>query len=304
MFDKIKKVLFIGIILGTALLSHAKMPITTPDARQGNFFDQVNLDWTHAPYWFDGKAEINIYQSSVVKYGVPRQTDKVVHIIVSEKHKKDLLVKADNWREPGLIDVLKFNYLTTVQTGIYTYREMMSIFFDRANGHSAKMTFSSQEWCGQSFKEILNFDGRSSFCFDTYWDGQGKGEFEVDFPRDLVLYDALPVQLRMLNFRKNLSAEMSLLPTQISSKVQKPVVERAFLKVRIPIQIQVPAGTFKVYPVTVEHRRGTDRFWFETKFPHRLIKWESYAGNQYQLLKSEKLAYWQLNKPGDERYLP
>ena len=116
--------------------------------------------------------------------------DEVVHILVTEKLKPDLLVKADNWREEGLVDMLKFNYVRRFQTGIYSYRELMSVFFEQKELQLVKMTFGSQEWCGQSFKELINFRGISSYHFNTYWDGQGQNSYDVSFPKDLFIYDA------------------------------------------------------------------------------------------------------------------
>jgi len=265
---------------------------------------QKNDEWMRNSYWFEGKAEINFYKATILKYGIPREADEVVHILVTEKHKPDLLVKADNWREEGLIDMLKFNYVRRFQTGIYSYREMMSVFFEQNNLRLAKMTFSSQEWCGQSFKELVNFRGKSSFYFNTYWDGQGRGSFNVSFPQDIFLYDALSVQLRMFEFVKGEAREIQLLASQISSRVQKPEISNATVNLIKSETINVPAGSFACKLIEVSHSEGIDLFWFEPDFPQRMIKWNTFSQDTYELLDSKNLAYWELNKPGGEKYLP
>jgi len=255
-------------------------------------------------YWFEGKAEINFYKASISKYGTPRQADEVVHILVTEKHKPELLVKADNWREKGLVDMLKFNYVRKLQTGIYSYREMMSIFFEQEKMQLAKMTFGSQEWCGQTFKELVNFQGKNSYHFNTYWDGQGRDSYDVSFPQEIFLYDALPVHLRMLNIVKGETLEIPLLPSQISSQVQKPKLSTATVNVIYSKGISVPAGSFSCDVIEVTHPGGTDQLWFESDFPRRMIRWNTFNKDTYELLDSKNLAYWELNKPGDEKYLP
>jgi hypothetical protein len=255
-------------------------------------------------YWFKGKAEINFYKASIHKYGFSRPADEVVHILVTEKHKPDLLVKADNWREAGLVDMLKFNYVRRFQTGIYSYREMMSIFFDQSKLQFAKMTFGSQEWCGQSFKEFVNFQGKSSYHFNTYWDGQGRGSYDVSLPEDIFLYDALPVQLRMLSLSEDEALQIPLLPGQISSKVQKPKISMASVKVVKSETITVAAGSFACRLIEISHAAGTDQIWLESDFPQRMIRWKAFNQDSYELLDSKNLAYWELNNPGGEKYLP
>ncbi len=279
-------------------------PVHTAESSGSNFFQKADLNWIRNPYWFDGKAEVNFYRTTLVKYGIPRQADPTVHILVAEKHRPELLVKASDWKRPGLVDMLKFNAVVSVRTGIYAYRQMMSVFFQMENARTAKMTFTSHEWCGNAFKSLVNFGGKQRYYFDTYWDGQGHGEYSVHFPEDLVLYDALPVQLRMLLFRPGEKVTLALLPGQFSSKADKPVVVIAQAEVGEKATVEVPAGRFEAFPVRLELPKGEDYFWFEAQFPHRMLSWKTHDGNLFELLKSEKLAYWQLNRPGDEIYLP
>lgn len=273
-----------------------------PAAGEDDLFQHLDGGWITHSYWFQGEAEVNFYDASVVKYAHPRKTRDIVHILVSEKHDPDLLVKADDWRQPGLVDMLKFNYVVSVPTGIYSYQQMMSVFFQHRDSQVAKMTLASHEWCGNTFKELVHFGSESRFEFNTYWDGQGNGSYEVDFPRNMTLYDALPVQLRMLEWRPGLVVGFGLVGSQFSSKASRPEVAPARLRVLDGEKITVEAGEFEAHPVVVEHAAGVDRLWFEAAFPHRMLRWETHDGHRYALRKSEKLAYWKLNQPGDESY--
>ncbi|MCG8458099.1 MAG: hypothetical protein MI919_17620, partial [Holophagales bacterium] len=106
-------------------------------AAAGELFEHVDPSFQQHEYWLDGKAEINLYEAEVKIYGQPRTADQLAHIVVSEDHDPELLVKADDWRRPGLIPMLKFNYVTGVQAGVYRYQQMFSFFFNRPSGRLA-----------------------------------------------------------------------------------------------------------------------------------------------------------------------
>ncbi|HSR54211.1 MAG TPA: hypothetical protein VLV83_25570 [Acidobacteriota bacterium] len=270
--------------------------------------EHFDPSYSSRDYWFDGTAELNLYEARLTYYGQPRQAQELVHILVTEDHKPDLLVKADDWRQAGLVKMLKFNLVQRVQTGIYEYRQMMSAFFEQGPQRLAKMTYSSQEWCGHSFKEIVRYDGRESFDFNTYWDGQGNGSFQVDYPQGLILYDTLPVQLRPLKWEVGLTAEFPMLPSQFSSRVQEPRYVSARVTVEKKETVDSPAGTFETLRTIVESG-GTegesqrDILWFEADFPHRMIRWQRANGDTLTLSQSKKLPYWELNQPGDRQHL-
>jgi hypothetical protein len=291
------------VLFTASLLAAGCSPSAAQPGGAAGFFDEVDLGWIGNPYWFDGTAEVNLYRATLVKYGQPRPADEVAHIVVTEDHKPDLLVKADDWRQAGLVGMLKLNYVASVRTGVYPYHQMLSFFFDRADLHLAKMTLTSHEWCGNSFKELVNFRGRSSYEFNTYWDGQGNGSFDVELPADLVAYESLPVQLRGLAWRAGLETTLNLLAPQLSSRAGEPQWSAARLTVGEKEKVTVPAGDFAVWPVVLEHAGGEDRLAFEADFPHRMIRWQASSGDLFELRTAKKLAYWQLNGPGDERYL-
>jgi hypothetical protein len=68
--------------------------------------------------------------------------------------------------------------------------------------------------------------------------------------------------------------------------------------------ITVEAGEFECYQLEVKHNSGKDILWLESQFPYRMIKWEAYNKDRYELIDSKKLPYWELNQPGGEKYLP
>ena len=68
--------------------------------------------------------------------------------------------------------------------------------------------------------------------------------------------------------------------------------------------VAVEAGSFDtmVYHVkTGDGREG--RFYVETAYPHRLIRWTLLPDIEATLAGSTRLEYWKLNRPGNESYL-
>ncbi|MEM6454632.1 MAG: hypothetical protein AAF772_06025 [Acidobacteriota bacterium] len=297
------------LLLGPGLLPSVGLPggmAATTYAADAAGPAYLDASFLRNSYWYDGSAEINLYEATLTMYGAPRQADEVAHVVVSERHQPDSLVKADDWRAPGLVEMIKLNYVTRVQTGIYPYQQMLSFFFRQNDARLAKMTLTSNEWCGNSFKELVN-DGRAPhYRYNTYWDGQGHGAYELAedaFPAGMTVYEALPVHLRALPFRDGLRVELPLLPRQLTSRVQPPSIETATLDVHGPIEFEVPAGTYASWQVALDHAGGRDTLYFERDFPHRLLAWDSAFGHTFRLRTSAKLPYWQLNGVGGEEAL-
>jgi hypothetical protein len=109
--------------------------------------------WAH---WGDGKAELNGYRLTEPRYGANRK-GSVVLVFVTEDFSDSLRVKADPGKHPAtdVYPVLKLNLVRDFQTGIYNYNAMTSAFARVAPGWPvAKVSFSSQEWCGQVWHQI------------------------------------------------------------------------------------------------------------------------------------------------------
>ncbi|MEM8997157.1 MAG: hypothetical protein AAGF23_20405 [Acidobacteriota bacterium] len=273
-------------------------------ASADGLWDHLDTNFANNAYWFDGKAEVNLYDASIVIYGEPREAEEVAHVVVTEDLLPDSLVKADNPGRAGLVPALKLNYTTEARTGVYTYRQMLSFFFDRRTMGAAKMTLTHNEWCGNTFKQLVNFEGRSSYDFNTYWEGGGDGSFDVDFPRDLVIYDSIPVQLRALRFQLGLQTGVKLLPRQLSSRATEPEVTPAVVRVTHREKVTVPAGDFDAFRVELEHSGGLDQLHFEAEYPHRMLRWQRADRDLFELAHSEKMPYWQYNRPADAKRLP
>ena len=127
--------------------------------------------WAH---WGDGKAELNGYRLTQPRYGLNRAGSAVL-VFVTEDFSDSLRVKADPGKHPAtdVYPVLKLNFIRDFQTGIYNYNTMTSTFLRVAAGWPvAKVSFSSQEWCGQVWHQITPRGSRIEGLFHSYFDGR------------------------------------------------------------------------------------------------------------------------------------
>jgi hypothetical protein len=265
--------------------------------------------WAH---WGDGKAELNGYTLSQPRYGALR-TGTAVLVFVTEELSDALRVKADPGRHPpsDVYPVLKLNAVRDFQTGIYDYNVMTSAFLRVAPGWPvAKLSFSSQEWCGHVWHQLLPRAGRVASVSHSYFDGEADGSAQLELPQDGVFEDALPVLLRGWNGvylepgeRRSVPFLPSLLWARLSHRRlawTTAVVSRA-PETR---SVSVPAGRFEVSAYRVETGDGRILgYEIEAAPPFRLVRQTGPAGEELTLRGSTRLAYWKLNGPGGEKQL-
>jgi hypothetical protein len=281
------------------------------------FFSLVLLPSPAAPqdfwsHWGDGKAELNGYQLEQPRYGALRDGTAVL-VFVTEDLSDTLRVKAEPGKHPAadVYPVMKLNAVRHFRTGIYEYNVMTSAFLRVAPGWPvAKVSFSSQEWCGHVWHQLVPRRGRLGGVFHSYFDGEADGTDDLDFPSDGLLEDALPILLRGWNgeyLKPGESRTVPFLPGLLQARVlHRPLawttatVERA-VEAR---SVTVPAGRFEVsrYTVTTVDGRSLG-FDVEAAPPYRLVRQTGPDGEELALRGSTRLPYWQLNGPGGEAHL-
>jgi hypothetical protein len=265
--------------------------------------------WAH---WGDGRAELNGYALKQPRYGALRSGTAVL-IFVTEDFSGALHVKAEpgRHRAADVFPVLKLNAVRDFATGIYDYNVMTSTFLRVAAGWPlAKLSFSSQDWCGHVWHQLVPRAGRLGGVFHSYFDGEADGTEDLELPNGGVLEDALPVLLRGWNGaylepgeRRSVPFLPSLLWTRLNHR--KLAWTRAEVSRSRTTRTQsVPAGRFEVSSYTVETGDGRSLgFDIEAAPPYRLVRQTGPDGEELALRGSTRLPYWQLNGPGGEKHL-
>jgi len=243
------------------------------------------------PFWNSGKAEFQVYQGKIKKYKIFRNA-QVKLIIVKEPFHREKFVKT--MKQEMATNVIKMNYIRHVPAGIYDYHQMASFFFNWDTGRIIKYTMNSQDGCGNTFMKYIFKNNRHHFSYHSYFDDQG--DLLKIFDEDFLFYDALPIVLRFRLSEKG-SYKTMMMPSLISNRIQPLTLSEAVITTRRIDKLTEGKTYRKPYVVEVNFEKGKDIFYFENKFPHRMIKWEKKNKDSLVLKKSDFLYYWHYTGP-------
>ena len=290
-----------------ALLLYAAMCAVASSTAQADDF------WK---FWGDGKAELNGYALTMPRYGQPREGTAVA-IFVTEDFSDALRVKADPGKHPesDLVHVIKLNLVRDFQTGIYDYNTMTSTFLRTDFGGRdfwplVKTSFSSAEWCGHVYMQWLAKGAHLIGTSHSYFDGEADATPELELPEGGILEDALPVLVRGLRgdwLAPGASKKVPFLRSQLRTRllhVPAKWGEATVSRAAAAAPVKTALGTLRAFLYTVAETGGdTITFTVEEAYPHRLLAWQSSAGESARILGSARLEYWKLHGNGDEKYL-
>ncbi len=248
-------------------------------------------------YWGDGKAEFNFYDAEEVRYGQPRKSE-VIHILVREPFSDRDLVKAEANTRGGTYPVIKLNQILHIPTGVYVYQQMHSAFWRCESGALVKATLTSNDSCGNTYKEFRALGGLAGLLnngwryeWRTYWEGMSAGEEKISAEKGVIFYDELPLRVRTIDFSNGAGAfATAIAPTIINSKRDQVAFSTAAVDWTVrtdEIRVRVTIGG------------KNDDFQLDAKAPHLLREWKKSDGGSLKLRKSLKIDYWNYNKPGD-----
>jgi hypothetical protein len=262
--------------------------------------------WDH---WGDGQAEISSYTLVTPRYGELRQGSAVL-IFVTEDFTDGQRVKTDGGHKDEY-PVLKLNEIRHFQTGVYDYDLMTSTFLridgQAPLGQPVKVSFSAQEWCGHTYEQLLARKGSLQHTGHSYFDGEADHDRTVPLPPDGVLGEALPILARGLvggwpAATGSGQAQVQVLDTLMHSRFaheppqwRQAVVRRS----SAPSSVTVPAGTFEVVQVEVQRGKLTSTWQVESAPPHRIVRFTTSEGEVGELVASQRMPYWKLNREGD-----
>jgi hypothetical protein len=254
---------------------------------------QLSSAWATASVWDDGLAEVAHYRASRVAEGELRDYE-AVFITVKEDFDARDLVKADPpYGVRPIVTVLKQNVVREIPTPNYDVRMMTSTFVERAApARLLKLTSGSHEWCGNTWKALRSRDGRATYEWASYFDGEGDGRQALELREGDLAEDQLALALRGLTFREGLALETRLLPSLATTRGGSPEWEDATIRVIGAESVTVPAGTFRAWRVEVGLGTGFITLWFDAAGTHPLVKQLSARGDTLELARLERRAYW------------
>ncbi|MEE9394354.1 MAG: hypothetical protein V3W41_17800 [Planctomycetota bacterium] len=253
-----------------------------------------DASWRHDALWDDGLAEYSAYEAKWYRYGRLNQ-GRVLLVAVKEPWRPDLEVKADR-ESDAKFDVIKLNHQRSVQTGIYRYEQVASVFMRRQQGQLQKLSTASAEGCGLSTAHMT----KGLLELRSYFDGQA--ERRMPWPAAAIPEDGLALFLR--DYVKGVLPEsIKVFPSTLHGRFLPAEPLTLSMQRSQPKDVVVPAGRFRIVELTLG-KDNPDRFSFEIKAPHRLIEMTLADGTNYRLAKSERIAYWERHDAGDESWWP
>jgi len=248
-------------------------------------FDQ---EWAMHKYWEDGLAEVATYEAERTVYKKKR-TFEYTQITVKEEFNQQFNVKTDDYKRTDLFPVMKINQFCQIQTDKYPYHYLTSLFFRRDKPVALyKMTTSSQEWCGNTFKALVDDGVSFKEKFNSYWDGQGEGH--RDLRRDVVLEDALSYALRALKFEQQPTLALTVLDLQQTNKATPPVYYAARLRTTAAAPADAPAPAWRVAVTLAPGKENV--YWFAKEYPNVLLRQTTWDGRSLRLKATRREAYW------------
>jgi hypothetical protein len=220
-----------------------------------------------AKYWYQGKAEINVFELKQMRYGEARE-GKAVMIFVTEDFSKRKQIKLDDPSEAGADaqKVLKLNMTREFVTGIYPYHSMLSVFtpvFEDVN--SPKINVSMTEWCGQAFSQMnWKNNGYQTQIF-SYFESEGDQEFKISGKSEDELFNLIRLNPDLIK-----EGEKELIPSlvfqrfsHIQLKEETAVItKKVFGSAQAELEVNYPdLGRTLVIR-------------YQSKFPYEILSWQ------------------------------
>jgi len=255
-------------------------------------------------YWYQG-AEINRYALTQQQYGQPRPGN-AVFIFVTEPFDEANGVKYEQQSkregsEPAMVKpALKLNAMRRFLTGVYPYSLMTSVFTPFEPGYDVqpfKVTFSAQDWCGQSWYQLNQRNGGLDVEWRSYFEKEGDGqELMTDFP----------VEDNVWNLIRLAPAG---LPTGNCLMVPGFSYQRLAHRVPGPAEVELKLeknGNASTYTMTYPKLGRVLAITFESEFPHKITGWRERRAKgadwtEAKLTHSKIMPYWEKNQPGDTK---
>ena len=242
-------------------------------------------------YWYQGTAEITSYKLSQVRYGEIHE-GTAVNIYVTEDFLPKKQVKADS-KNKFNVPILKLNSTKKFTTGIYPYSLMTSTFSPiNLTKNAIKISFSSQEWCGNTFVQLNN---RDNFEIDFY------SYFETNADKEL--------SLKKEPLENNFWNVLRINPKSIKKGRYKVIPSMEYLALNHK-KIQaydaetnlIEKGNFLYFSVYYPRLQRKLTIQLTKKFPYNIESWKetSTINGQKMVTTAEKIktiqsAYWNKN---------
>jgi hypothetical protein len=276
-------------VLAAAMLAAAAA--TTPPAPSPAFL----------AYWKSGLAELTSYSIVTDRYGEIRKAEGVM-VFVYEEINADTRIKVESARTPPAkqIPVLKLNNVLKFSTGVYDYSVMTSVFAGLGGPgvtrflEPRKVSFSSQEWCGNVFHQVIPRSKGLVSEIHSYFESEGDSTAVLPYPKAGSVYyqDEMPILVRELDgefLKPGESRKIDLLPGLWERRKRHiPLALTQAVLTKVGVEKDTVKWTLERDAVVTTYR-------VEAALPHHLLEWDDNKGEKGVMLASIRSGYWMHN---------
>ena len=246
-------------------------------------------------YWYQGTAEITSYKLTQARYGEMYE-GTAVNIFVTEDFLPERQVKAD-YKNAKNSAILKLNSTKKFITGMYPYSLMTSTFSPINNNNQAiKVSFSAQEWCGNTFVQLNN---RENFKIEYY------SYFESNTDRTITLKKNI-LENELWNLLRIAPDSLPIGNLEIIPSFEFLALQHKEIKAfRAEVSL-ITIGEYKVYSIHYPELKRTLAIKISNEFPFIIESWEEIITNKgktfttrAEKIKTIQTAYWNKNSVSD-----
>lgn len=280
-------------LLATALAG-CRLTIGFPD-HPGHLLLWTRPSWSRDPAWYDGQAEKCVYEATRTIYGKER---RYLATAYTNKERVDAATtcKTD---DPNGLEVFKHHWSEIVPTERYDYRFSTMTYHRVEHAEPFKLTVSTQEDCGASFKECWPESNRFRWSDSVYFPGAGRREGEIERTDVFAFADGLALALRYLPANEPSAPQrLALVPAQRDTHhVSWDLVSRS-VRCTGRTTLELPIGRIEADGYELSNDAGLvlERFWFaaDERPPvlRAMVRYEGQDGVTYALKSIERTAYW------------
>jgi hypothetical protein len=270
-------------------------------------------------YWKSGLAELSSYAVTVERYGEMRQGQAVL-VFVYEEINADTRIKVESEKTPPAkrIPVLKLNSVLKFNTGVYDYSILTSVFAGLSGPEvqrpfqPQKVSFTSQEWCGNVFHQVIPRPKGLVSEIHSYFEAEGDAITTLPYPDagnadhganasgTFFYEDEMPILVRELVgpfAHEGAPLRMQLVPSLWERRKRHvPLAFTQAVLTKVGAETLTPKGkSRKAVKWTLEIMGMTVTYHVEAEAPRKLLAWENSRGEKGELIASIRNTYWEHN---------
>ena len=279
-----------AVVVGCAASDSARA--STPNTADADLPGMAAGAWSSDPIWYDGLVEQATYDAQMTLYGRPRSFEAVV-LTNKEQHDLSTRTKADG--STDTVEVWKHNYIEVAPTPNYDYKFVTTSHFAVDDLTLTRFDFSSQEWCGTSFKQYQRAgDGWDYWSF-SYMPEAGRVSGQVsagDAPT--VPLNGLSLFLRGYDFDAREPLDLWVLPDQKMNRPSeyKPVHATVRFIEETSDGYQLSVDTSPSEPGSMSTQVNLGTFVFAKDRQHVMLSATFGNGDSYELKSLDRVDYW------------